>query len=196
VVSAVADTVSADHETMAVATATRGRRGAEGVSSFVTVFEIARQSNGVWSDTVFRLVIGIAILVAGGTGVVLAWSRKGRSPKHWGGYLLIIGWSALWLFMHDFPSTFRHIEGLVEAYTQQHYQVVEGEVKVLREQPVTGHSRGDVIVVNGTQFEVNYFLMTPAYRDTIAHGGVLRNGVYARIYHQDGEILRVDIRRP
>jgi hypothetical protein len=166
------------------------------VSDFVTVFEIARQSNGVWSDNVFRLVIGLAVLVAGGTGIVIAWRRKGRSPKHWGVYLVMIGWSVLWLFMHDFPSTFWHIEGLLGAYKKQDYQVVEGEVKVLHEQPVTGHSKGDVIVVNGTQFEVNYFLMTPAYRDTIAHGGALKNGVYTRIYHHDGQILRVDIRKP
>ena len=166
------------------------------MSNFVTVFEIARQSNGVWSDTVFRLVIGIAVLVAGGAGVVIAWRRKGRSPKHWGVSLLMIGWSGLWLFMHDFPSTFWHIEGLVDTYKKQRYEVVEGEVTVLHEQPVTGHSRGDVIVVNGTQFEVNHFLMTPAYRDTIAHGGALKNGVYTRIYHHDGQILRVDIRKP
>jgi hypothetical protein len=89
-----------------------------------------------------------------------------------------------------------HIEGLVEAYKKQHYQIVEGEVKVLHQQPVTGRSKGDVIVVNGAQFEGNYFLVTPAYRDTIAHGGVLKNGVYTRIYHHDGQILRVDIRKP
>lgn len=110
--------------------------------------------------------------------------------------LFMIAWSVLWLFMHDFPHTFWHIEGLVEAYKKQHYQVVEGEVKVLHQQPVTGHSKGDVIVVNRAQFEVNYFLMTPAYRDTIAHGGVLQNGVYTRIYHHEGQILRVDIRKP
>jgi hypothetical protein len=166
------------------------------MSNFVTVFEIARQSNGVWSDTLFRLVIGLAVLVAGGTGVVIAWRRKGRALKHWGGYLFMIAWGVLWLFMHDFPDAFGHIEGLLEAYKTQHYQVVEGEVKVLHQQPVTGHGKGDVIVVNGAPFEVNYFLVTPAYRDTIAHGGVLKNGVYTRIYHHDGQILRVDIRKP
>jgi hypothetical protein len=95
-----------------------------------------------------------------------------------------------------FPHSFWHIDELMEAYKKRHYQVVEGEVRVLHQQPVTGHSKGDVIVVNGAQFEVNYFLRTPAYRDTIAHGGVLKNSVYTRIYHQDGQILRVDIRQP
>jgi len=47
--------------------------------------------------------------------------------------------------------------------------------------------------VNGKQFEVNYFYFTPAYRNTLAHEGVLGSGVYARIYYHNGEILRVDV---
>jgi hypothetical protein len=35
--------------------------------------------------------------------------------------------------------------------------------------------------------------LLPAYRKTLADGGVLRSGVYARIYYHEGEILRVDI---
>src|SRR5438132_14218171 len=46
-------------------------------------------------------------------------------------------------------TTCWHMEGLVEAYKKQHDQVVEGEVKVLHQQPVTG-----VIIVNGAQVEV------------------------------------------
>ena len=61
--------------------------------------------------------------------------------------------------------------------------------------PATGHTKGDIIAVNGEQFEVNYFYVTPAYRNTLAHGGVLGPGVYARIYYHNGEILRVDIRQ-
>jgi hypothetical protein len=49
--------------------------------------------------------------------------------------------------------------------------------------------------VNGKEFVVSYFYATPAYTKTIAHGGVLTQGTYARIYYYDGEILRVDIRR-
>ncbi len=67
---------------------------------------------------------------------------------------------------------------------------------MVHQQPATGHTKGDIIAVNGAEFEVNYFLATPAYRNTISHGGVLRGGVYARIYHVNGAILRVDIRKP
>lgn len=52
-----------------------------------------------------------------------------------------------------------------------------------------------MITVNGKEFEVNYFYLTPAYRNTVAHTGVLQSGVYARLYYYNGEILRVDIRK-
>ena len=66
---------------------------------------------------------------------------------------------------------------------------------MLHKQPATVHTKGEIITVNGKQFEVNYFYATLAYRNTLAHGGVLGSGVYARIYDHNGEILRVDIRK-
>jgi len=66
---------------------------------------------------------------------------------------------------------------------------------VLHRQPSTGHSKGDIVEVNGQQFEVNYFYATPAYRNTVAHKGALNAGTYARIYYYNGEILRVDMRK-
>lgn len=38
------------------------------------------------------------------------------------------------------------------------------------DKPATGHTKGDIVTVNGKQFEVNY--VTPAYRNTLGHGGV------------------------
>jgi len=97
--------------------------------------------------------------------------------------------------MHDFPQMFRRIDHLTEAYEKGRYEVSEGIVAVLREQPAHGHASGDRIVVDGKPFEVNYFYATPAYRQTIAHGGALQAGVYGRLSHVDGEIVRVEIRK-
>jgi hypothetical protein len=163
---------------------------------FVTAFEISRGSNGVWSDTLWRLAIGISALLVGVIAIAFKSRKKGARPKDWVMPLFLTAWSLLWLFMHDFPNTFGYVNSLLDAYEKGQYQVVEGEVRVLHQQPATGHTKGDVITVNGTEFEVNYFRATPAYRNTISHGGVLRAGVYARIYHVNGEILRLDIRKP
>jgi len=165
----------------------------QAVSEFVTVFEIARGSNGVFAGACFRLLIGIGALVGGVTAFVF--KRKNNGLKSWIAPVFAIGWSLLWLYLHNFPHMFEHINSLVTAYREQQYQVVEGEVQVLHEQPATGHTKGDIISVNGKQFEVNYFYATPAYRNTIAHGGALGSGVYSRLYYHNGEILRVDIRK-
>jgi hypothetical protein len=163
------------------------------LSDFVTVFEIATGSNGVFAGEVFRLLIGVAALIGGVTTLILNW--KNKSVKSWVGPMFVTAWALFWLYLHNFPYVFGHVNDLVKAYRHGQYQVVEGPVQVLHEQPATGHTKGDIITVNGKQFEVNYFYLTPAYRNTVAHGGVLASGVYARIYYHNGEILRVDIRR-
>jgi len=175
------------------------------VSDFVTVFEIARGSNGVFVGEVFRLLVGVAALIGGVAALIFNW--RNNKTKKWFGPVFIIAWGLLWLYLHNFPYVFGHINSLVGAYRDGRYQIVEGQVQVLHEQPATGHTKGDIITVHGKQFEVNYFYLTPAYRNTVAHGGVLQSGVYARIYYYNnpwnlsrapdgsGEILRVDIRK-
>ena len=161
-------------------------------SEFVTVFEITGNSNGVLMETALRLFIGIAALIGGVRALV---RPRRNNAKDWVGASFAIIFSLFWLYVHNFPHSFGHINTLLRAYRDRHYHLVEGPVKVIHQQPATGHSKGDLIAVNGEQFEVNYFLFTPAYRKTLAHDGVLGAGVYARLYHYNGEILRIDIRK-
>ena len=164
------------------------------VPDFVTVFEITRNSNGVFAGAVFRLLIGVVALI-GALRVLVRNRRRESSRRDYIGPIFVLVWSLFWIYLHNFPHTFGHINGLVNAYQQKQYQVVEGPVQILHQQPKTGHSKGDIVSVNGTQFEVNYFFATPAYHETIAHKGALSAGTYARIYYSDGEILRIDIRK-
>ena len=161
---------------------------------FVTVFEITRNSNGVFSGAVFRLLIGVAALI-GALRVLVRNRRRESSRRDYIGPIFVLVWSLFWIYLHNFPHQFGHINRLVNAYQQKEYQIVEGPVQVLHQQAYTGHGKGDVISVNGQQFEVNYFYATPAYRDTLAHKGALTAGTYARIYSYNDEILRIDIRR-
>jgi hypothetical protein len=163
------------------------------VSDFVTVFEIARNSNGVFAGEFFRLLIGIIALIGGVTALMRNWTNSG--VKRWLGPIFLTVWALFWLYVHNFPYVFGHINNLVRAYRDGQYQVVEGPIQVMHEQPATGHTKGDTITVNGKTFEVNYFYATPAYRNTLVHGGVLQSGVYARLYYYNGEILRVDIHK-
>jgi hypothetical protein len=165
-------------------------------ADFITVFEISRWSNGLLADELFRLAVGIVALLGGLTRIFYVWRRPGTTAwRNLIPSLFITAWAVVWLVMHNFPVMFQRIDHLVSAYQAGRCEVSEGIVKVLREQPAHGHSSGDRIIVGGRQLEVNYFYATPAYRDTIAHGGVLRAGAYVRLCHIDGAILRVDLRR-
>jgi hypothetical protein len=84
------------------------------VSDFVTVFEIDRGSNGVLADETFRLLIGIAALIGGVTALILKW--KNNRAKSWLGPVFLTAWSLFWLYLHNFPYVFGHINGLVRAY--------------------------------------------------------------------------------
>ncbi len=161
---------------------------------FVTVFEITRNSNGVFGDEVFRLLIGVAAFFGSVRLIVQNWRRRDGAKDYIGPSFVLI-WSVFWLYLHLLPNVFGHIDRLVNAYQQKQYQIVEGPVQVLHQQAYHGHGKGDVISVTGQQFEVNYFYATPAYHNTIAHHGALNAGTYARIYYYDGEILRIDIRK-
>lgn len=86
-------------------------------------------------------------------------------------------------------------DALIEAYKSENYQIAEGIVEVLHEQPSGGHDKGDIIVVNDVRFEIDYFTSTRAYNKTIAYEGVLKDGVYAKIYYNGNKILRVDIQQ-
>ena len=165
------------------------------MSDFVTVFEITRNSNGIFGDEVFRLIIGVAALL-GSLRLLVRNVRRRDGAKDYIGPVFVLIWSLIWISMHLLPNVFGHVNELVSAYRNKQYEIVEGPVEVLHQQPYHGHSEGDIIRVNGKEFVVNYFLATPAYHNTIAHGGALNVGTYARIYYCcNAEILRVDIRR-
>ena len=104
-----------------------------GVSDFVTVFEIARGSNGVFADAYFRLLVGIAALIGGVTALVFKWKNNGL--KSWIAPVFAIGWSLLWLYLHNFPHVFGHINSLVTAYRERQYQVVEGRCRCCMNSP-------------------------------------------------------------
>jgi hypothetical protein len=163
---------------------------------FVTIFEINHWSNGLLADELFRLFVGVAALIGGLAGTFYALRKTNSKPrKGLGPSLILITWAVLWLVMHNFPRVYRHIDFLTEAYEKGRYQVSEGVVTVLHQQPAHGHASGDRIVVGGKAFEVNYFYATPAYQQTIAHGGALSAGTYARLGHVNGEIVRVEVRK-
>jgi hypothetical protein len=70
---------------------------------------------------------------------------------------------------------------------------VEGVVSVLqREEP---HGRREKIAVGGRVFEFSYFTRSASYHLPLAYGGVLADGVDARICAVGDRMVRVDLKR-
>jgi hypothetical protein len=164
------------------------------MQTYTTVFEINRWSNGVLAEMLVRLAVGVGVLAVGLRGL-LRRHVDGKARDRFGAGFLTF-WGVAWLGMHLLGNPIGHVYRLVDAYTQGRYEVVEGEVSVGHVQPASGHSSGDAVTVGGRTFTVNYFVVTPAYRQTIAHGGVLRPGTYVRVALVDGEIVRLQVRQP
>ena len=171
--------------------------GRSQTNQVTTVFEIAQGSNGIRANALLRLAIGVLFLVAGVAGLIRRRGTQGGFSKKLGpGFM--IGWAVLWLTMHIplLRIATTDLNQLLDIFRNGKSQIAEGFVHVLHEQPAHGHSSGDKITVGGQPFEVNYFLVTPGYRQTIAHDGVLREGVFARLHYYSGVILKVEIGNP
>ncbi len=121
--------------------------------------------------------------------------------KNWASFvvsaLFLIVWTlnATPFFQMMFSSRQATYNQLVEAYQNGQYQLAEGVVNVL---PVENQGRVDTdyLEIGGVQFlisELDHF----GYNTTIAQGGLLIQGTYARVYYLDDDsgriILRIDL---
>jgi len=144
-----------------------------------TVFDITVGSNDISGDVLFRAAIGVGVAIAGMFWLVRVWRAQARWRKMLNA-LSLAAFGAIWL--------------VVTLPVWRKSEVTEGTVHVTHMQPLHGHASGDKIIVGDRQFEIDDFLVTPGYRQTIAHGGALREGVYARLHYYDGVIIKVEVR--
>jgi hypothetical protein len=160
-----------------------------------TVFDITAGSNGIGGDAWFRMVIGIGTAIAGMVWLVRV-LRMRAGWRQMFNSVFLIGFGAIWLIvtLPEWNLATSDTDRLIQIQHSGQSEVTEGTVHVTHMQPVNGHASGDKIIVGNRQFEINYFLLTPGYRQTIAHGGALREGVYARLSHYDGVIIKVEVR--
>lgn len=167
---------------------------ADGYATYFVVYD------GFW--VVVALAFLFIAIGAVGLYVAVRWIRHLKVSERWTGKTktkprFILVWSVLWLSLAGigFSANLYMSYRLVSVYRDGTAEVAEGTVHVLHEQPEDGHAEGDVIMIDGVRLVVNYFELTPAYRRTIARGGALREGRTARVWHQNGKILRLDVKR-
>lgn len=158
------------------------------MDDYRTVFEVSYDANGYLLLSLAYFAVGVVVSIGG-----VVWFRRVKEPAR--GRTLLVVWCVLWL---AFSTLFVGLTvGRTWTYTRAlrggGCDVVEGTVEVLHRQPESGHAKGDLVLIQGHKFEVDYFGTTPAYNRTIAHGGVLWNGNRVRLHYLDGHILKVEV---
>ena len=168
---------------------------------FTTVFEIGESTI---ASTVFSFsalgfeLLAVALVLVG--SIFTSIKMRRRQP-------LFAAVPVLLFFVMAAPSSlsnFRRGQRLFELYKSGSCSMVEGVVHVEARQRPEGHSV-DRITVAGIPLEVSHFERGPHYRDSLAYGGVLDEGVVARVWYcppgtmfqasRTGPIVRVDLKK-
>jgi hypothetical protein len=172
------------------------------MNNFIEVFVFTQFENAILPIRFFQIPIGIVIFIVGISLFRKVKREQGCVPEILKAVFLLF-WAIIWVGIHGLllgMQVVTYLE-LLNIYNNHLYSVVEGKVQVIHEQPSGGHDRGDLIIVGDKEFEFSYFEESFGYHQTISNGGVLKEGVYARLtycenpspYETNNVILRVEI---
>lgn len=175
-----------------------GDKGYE-LDNLITAFEIPSITDLIHIHT-FSRYLEASIIISLILAAVVFYLRIKHGYKNRYAYIFVVllwfGTSFLWTYMNKMNK------GFIEKYQNEAFyyilksgktKTVEGKVHVLREQPEGGDAPGDKVEIGGKTFELNYFHDAPGYNVTISHGGDLREGVFVRIHHYRGYILKIEM---
>lgn len=98
----------------------------------------------------------------------------------------------LWVVL-AFTGTLTDYLNLREAIDSGRYEIVEGKVTDFTP---GGEWRGhttESFLVKGKRFEYSWYSVTAGFNQTEPHGGPVREGLWVRIAHVNGEIARLEI---
>jgi hypothetical protein len=158
-----------------------------------TAFVISLWSNGNLAEYIFRIIIPLVIIPI---FILVDRKRKNTTKPHQAFVSKIFIWMVLpfWMVLHAFFGFQYYLKTkeLVDLYQKDKFQITEGLVHVIRQQPYQGHAPGDLIEVSGNKFVIDQFTQSPCYTKTIAYDGILREATRVRIYSIQGQIVRLD----
>ena len=141
--------------------------------------------------------IGPRQLVAGILWLIIQIRRKATKVKGYLSSFILIVWGLGWFgaSLSWQISYNRSLDNFISLYNNKQFEIVEGIVEVQYCGKKEGHDGGDVIVIANTRFQLSHFTATPAYHESIVYSGVLKEGVNVKVFHNDGDILRIDLRK-
>ena len=77
---------------------------------------------------------------------------------------ILSGWRDVIRMQQDLKNEYTELTNI---YLNNDYKVVEGPVNVVHREPEGGHDTGDIITINGVEFEFSCFSDTFGYNKTI-----------------------------
>jgi hypothetical protein len=142
--------------------------------------------------------IAVVLIVAllGGLGTLIYFVHKIRTGRRQGDnvlvwYMLVVGLLAvLTLGGVSLWNVYSEYHRCVDLAKNGQFRIVEGDVKDFR-----AHGNRESFTVGGERFNVtSHPLGSACYRELAADGGPITAGKHVRISHNEGRILKVEVR--
>ncbi|WP_220720919.1 hypothetical protein [Agarivorans litoreus] len=111
---------------------------------------------------------------------------KRRFTMFWGGTVSVTAPIILLYIIINHVSTYM-------SFQSKEFEIIRGKVSVLRTQPKEGHAPGDLIKIANKEIEIDYYVNSPCYHQTISNGGVLKSGKLVALYVSNNCILKVEV---
>ncbi len=166
------------------------------MDGLTTIFSFQNSADALVAQSLVRLAIWAVLGVLGGLGAL-------RQSQHSESVLdafvtvpVTLGLTVTAILMAvfvDYPA-YQTARELQRAYDQRHYQVAEGIVHVTPTQD--GWVTAEDIQIGSAHFVLSGNGSALGYHTPAQAGGLLTEGVYARVYYYGDAILRIDAQPP
>jgi hypothetical protein len=170
------------------------------MNGYRLVFDLAQTNYELW-------YLPLACLLGGGLSFLGLWAMsdlalksniiksalrfRGFEPIPWGFFPMIIGVTLLATVACMIPYT--EYSRNLSVLTSGKALYTEGTVYDFKPMPYSGHAL-ESFSVNGITFSYSDFMQTAAFHHTSSHGGPMKNGLKVKIWHYNGEILKLLIK--
>jgi len=159
-------------------------------AQFQTVYDLAQTGYDAWHSVSTGLIlsaIGAAMVLFPS---LLKTTTSGWRIFAWVYFLFAVGWTVI-----VFSTTYGTYSFLLGRLQSGEYQIAEGIVENFDPIPEEGHKH-ESFDVAGQHFEYSDFdLSRGGFNNAASHGGPIRAGLYVRISHVKGVIVRIEVRR-
>jgi hypothetical protein len=159
--------------------------------SLVTVFDALEDREGYWGGTKSLALPLLAMGLASVVGGLTLYLRRSARRASWRP-LIVVGCLLMTMSYFVFNSIRDGYERLANDIVRVPPLVVEGTVERFVAQGMSGSPK-ESFRVNGQDFWYYTGDVTPFYHRLAKDGGVIRDGLWVRLTHQNGRIVRIQV---